>query len=294
MVMDRFYTHMCNCEKKLYELDSKLYESYNKGVSSMEYILDNSRAVNPEFMNDYMEHGREVVAFCDVLVGDNISKLNSDELYVLLMACHLHDCGLGINEEDYENFCMNLELPDDSRKYREENKLDIINEYHNEFSGQLIKRYALFLEIPSREYVFAIAQASTGHKDRDLFDEDQYPEMMELRNGKTICLPYITALIRMADDLNIASDRCHNMEDEIIESEAGIDGSEVSRQGIIRHIEVNDSEFVMEVDGTNDDAFRAAVEMSKNLKLTLDECRNIIEKRSPYEISQESVIIKIV
>lgn len=82
--------------------------------------------------------------------------MNADEIYVLLMGCYLHDIGMGISQKDYEEFRTQI----DFGTYFEHNSQDdvskIIRDFHHEFSGAYIRKYAGFLEIPSQEHLFAV------------------------------------------------------------------------------------------------------------------------------------------
>ena len=42
--------------------------------------------------------------------GNNIDKINCDEIFVLLMAAYLHDSGMGISESDYAKFSAQMPM----------------------------------------------------------------------------------------------------------------------------------------------------------------------------------------
>ena len=37
--------------------------------------------------------------------------------------------------------------------------------------------------------------------DTELFDEKEYPAALRVQSGNTVCLPFLTALIRLADEI---------------------------------------------------------------------------------------------
>lgn len=80
----------------------------------------------------------------------------------------------------------------------QENIPDIIRDFHQEFSGEYIKKYTEIFDIPSQEHLFAIVQVARGHRKTDLWDTKEYPEEICLPNGNKIHLPYLAALIRLA------------------------------------------------------------------------------------------------
>lgn len=51
-----------------------------------------------------------VMEYCNLLAGkDQILLLNGDELYILLMACLLHDAGMGVSDGEFDEFMGRLE-----------------------------------------------------------------------------------------------------------------------------------------------------------------------------------------
>ena len=50
-------------------------------------------------------------------------------------------------------------------------------------------------------------QTARGHRRADLYNEQMFPSVVELDNGNTICLPYLAAIVRLADEVNVAEDR---------------------------------------------------------------------------------------
>ena len=53
----------------------------------------------------------------------------------------------------------------------------------------------------------AIAQVCSGHRKADLWNPAAYPMPCPVGKGRTVCLPYLAALLRLADELDIAFDR---------------------------------------------------------------------------------------
>ena len=74
-------------------------------------------------------------------------------------------------------------------------------------AGLFLKKYAPFFELPSKEHLFSIIQVSRGHRKTDLEDEKEYPKALKVPNGNTICLPYLSALVRLADEIDVTAQR---------------------------------------------------------------------------------------
>ena len=84
---------------------------------------------------------------------------------------------------------------------------DTIRRLHHEFSGRFIHKYAMLFDFPTQAHTFAVAEISRGHRKTDLFDPAEYPQALPLENGNTLRLPYLAALIRLADEIDWAADR---------------------------------------------------------------------------------------
>ncbi len=195
------------CEQKLKRESPKLHSLFSNSVICLQQMLTKYKNIFPTYTDHTVLHSMEVIDFCNKLIGYNIEKMNADEIYVLLMAAYLHDSGMGISESDYEKFSKNINFGNYFETHTHSTVPDIIRDFHQEFSGEYIKKYAQLLEIPSEEHIFSIVQVSRGHRKIDLWDKTEYPDDYRTDKGTTICLPYLAALIRLADELDIAADR---------------------------------------------------------------------------------------
>ena len=87
-------------EYRLKELDPGLHGRFTDAVFAMQHILSNYKLIFPEYTDHTELHTLTVIDFCNRLIGDQIDRMNADELYVLLMGCYFHDSGMGISEKD--------------------------------------------------------------------------------------------------------------------------------------------------------------------------------------------------
>lgn len=144
---------------------------------------------------EQIAYNREFNVYTGTLLGEKIT------------ACYLHDCGMGVPKEDYAALRDQIVSEEYRREHPDETVRECIRNFHQEFSGRMIRKYAAFFEIPDERYLNAIIQVSRGHRRVDLTDAAAYPAAYPLQNGNTVCLPYLAALIRLADEMDVAADR---------------------------------------------------------------------------------------
>lgn len=192
------------CEDKLMKLNPNLYKKYIYSLFAAMNFPDKNSGIFPEYANNCLLHNVNVLNNCNKLIGDNIEIMNCGEIYVLLLSALLHDSGMGISENDLHEFCSDTQI----KRYISQNRITdipiIIRDLHHELSGCLIKKYSSALKIPD-EFVFPIIQGVRGHVQTDLDDEEEYPCCLMAGEYK-IRLPYIAAIIRLADELDIKSE----------------------------------------------------------------------------------------
>lgn len=281
------------CERKLKKCSPQLHKNFSDSVLCLQNMLTKYKIIFPTYTDHTALHSLEVIDFCNKLIGGNIDKINADEIYVLLMAAYLHDSGMGITISDYENFKENIDFGDYFETHSHEDIPAIIRDFHQEFSGEYIKKYADFLEIPSKEHVFSIVQASRGHRKLDLLDETELPDDFHVPNGNKICLPYLAALIRLADELDIAMDRNLQFMYDIEYIADEYSKMEFRKHQAIKQLVINDDAFVMVVDTSDEEVFQGVVELKGKLMKTLQECKYVVEKRTPFRITQSDILLEI-
>lgn len=281
-------------EKRLQTLDPDLHSRFTDTVFVLPYALDQYQRLFPEYTDHSVLHCMNVVNFCNILIGpEQIEKMNAYEIYVLLMSCYLHDIGMAITAKDYQEFKDELGAKDYFQKWPNRNVPDFVRDYHNEFSGLFIKKYAEFLEIPSPELTFAIVQVARGHRRVNLFDHEEYPEQLQLADGNTVSLPYLAALIRLADEIDVVADRNPKL---LYDIEALTDSNQIFHHRMheaVPDIQIFPDGFLLEVK-TDDEALQVSIEkMAAKMRATLDICRAVAEERSSYHIFQKWVELNV-
>ena len=280
------------CEQKLKRENPQLHKRVVDSVVCVERMLVKYQNIFPTYTDHTVLHSINIIDFCNHLIGKNIDQMNADEIYVLLMGAYLHDSGMGITMSDYENFRKKIDFGDYFDTHDQENIPNIIRDFHQEFSGEYIKKYTEIFDIPSQEHLFAIVQVARGHRKTDLWDTEEYPEEICLSNGNKIHLPYLASLIRLADELDIAADRNLQFlyDAEMIDNEDS--KMEFKKHQAIRQLNINEDSLVMIVDRSDENVYQGVLELKEKLDQTFQECRKVIRERTPYRIAQREILIQ--
>ena len=278
-------------ERRLRELDGALHRRFTDAVFGLQHVLSNYKLLFPEYTDHTELHSLTVVDFCNRLIGDRLEKMNADELYVLLMGCYFHDTGMGISRKDYDSFCREIDFGDYFSTHSRENYPRTIRDYHNEFSGLFIRKYAPFFEIPSEEHLWAIIEVARGHRKTSLLDEREYPPTLTVPNGNPVCLPYLSALIRLSDEIDVAAQRSPVL---LYDLESFVDSTQLNehrRHRVVRDLILSEDAFTLVIQ-TEDPGLRESIRrMVQKMQETLDYCRAAVLGRTPYTITQERVLI---
>ena len=279
-------------EYRLKKLSPDLHLRFTDSVFGLQNILSNYRLIFPEFTDHSELHSLTVIAFCNRLIGEQMEKLNADELYALLMGCYFHDTGMGLTERDYRVFAKSIDFGDYFKTHPEHDPPAIIRDFHNEFSGRFIRKYAPFFEIPSEAHLWAIVQISRGHRKTDLMDEESYPLRLPVPGGNTICLPYLTALIRLADEIDVTAARNPVL---MYDLEALTDAKQIrehKRHKAVHSLEVSEKAFTLLADCSDPEIAAQIRHMIGKMQHTLDDCRKAVLGRTPFVITQERVLLQ--
>lgn len=286
--------HDYSLETKLKKEAPDLHRLYCDSVLACQNMLLRYKAFFPNFTDHTVLHSLDVIEFCNGIIGDQVEQLNADEIFVLLMAAYLHDVGMGIDLNSFEAYLH--EIPS-AAAYRaanpDEDIPNIIRMFHNEFSGCFIRRYAPFFEMPSDAHLFAIVQVSRGHRKTDLYDEAEYPAELPVPNGNVLHLPYLSALIRLADELDIAVYRNIKFLYDASKMTKKNDIIAFGTHEAIRDVIPEEDCFRMIIREPKDPIVREGLdELIVKLGITLAECVDVTAKRTPFTISQTRIVIE--
>ncbi len=279
-------------ERRLHSLDPELHRRFTESVFGLQHILSNYLLIFPTFTDHTELHSLNVIDFCNKIIGSQLEKLNADEIYSLLMGCYFHDTGMGIRESDFEEFSKQIDFGDYFETHSRDCIPDIVRDFHNEYSGLFLQKYSALFDIPSEEHLKAIIQISRGHRKTDLFDEKEYPIALSLENGNTICCPYLSALIRLADEIDVAAGRNLSFlyDSETLTNEKDI--IEFGKHEAIKEVVVLDDRFVLNIDTNDDFVYNNIEKMAVKMQKTVDECNRAVTGRTPYTITQKKIELR--
>ncbi len=280
-------------EKTLKELNEDLHQRFRNTVFATQKILTRYRQLFPEYTDHSELHSMTVIDSCNRLIGSSqIDKLNADEIYILLVAIYFHDVGMGVSDKDYDEFAEKLGEKDFYAAHPDAGKVDFVRTYHNELSGLFVEKYADLFDIPSKQHLFAIKQIVRGHRKTDLYSESEYPARLELPNGNTVCLPYLAALIRISDEIDVVATRNPLVMYDIETLTDEIEIVENRKLESIRSMRMTGNAFILSCKTNDENIFTEVQSMVVKMQKTLDYCRDVTSKRSEFEIRQSKVILK--
>ena len=276
-------------ERRLRALNPELHRRFTDAVFALQYNLSHYKLIFPEYTDHSNLHSMTVIDVCNRLIGSQIQSLDPDELYVLLMGCYFHDTGMGITLKDYQEFSKQIDFRDYFDTHSHDKLPEIIRSFHNEYSGLFIRKYAELFEIPSEEHLFAVIQIARGHRKTDLLDEKEYPAALRMPDGNTVCLPYLAALIRLADEIDVAAARNPKLLYDIESLTDEVEIIENKKVRAVRELAVTEDEFILYVDRRDEEILGHIRAMVVKMQKTLDYCRRVALQRCPYVITQQRV-----
>ncbi len=279
-------------ERRLKEIDPGLHQRFSDTVFALQQILSNYKLIFPDFTDHTELHTLNIIEFCNNLIGEQIDKLNADEMYVLLLGCYFHDTGMGISHADFDEFSKQINFGNYFETHSRDNYPEIVRNFHQEFSGLFLRKYAKFFEFPSEEHLFAIIQISRGHRKTDLNDEKEYPLNLKVPSGNTICLPYLAALVRLADEIDVTASRNSKAIYDLSKIVEEIDLIEFMKHEAVHSLDITDKAFIMGIQSDDPKIIEGLNILAGKMKKTLDYCRSAVNNRTSFKITQEDVVIK--
>lgn len=277
-------------ENRLQE-DPALQELMKASLFAIDRMLQSYIVRFPSFTDHSLLHSLNVLRYCNSIIGsDGIARLNAQESYVLVMSCYLHDIGMGIRDRDYAAFVREVVPKSWSDAHPDAEEADVVRTFHHEFSGCMIRKYAGVFEIPE-EYVFPIIQVSRGHRKTDLSDEKEYP-VLTTRKG-LLRLPYLAAVMRLADELDWEKDRNPALLFCDIEMRTRMDYEIFGIHESIQRIHVDAEKIVLWIRPKAPEFLPLVEELVSKIGETLAYCRDTAEKRTGLPVSQEKVEMKL-
>lgn len=277
-------------ERRLAQCSPELHSRYRDCVVISQRMLSRYENYFPDFTDHTVLHTLDILNLCNQLIGSQMERLTAEDLYVLMMGALFHDVGMGVSLSDFEQFRAVLGLPepadDTARAWA-------VRDYHQELSGLYLKKYWNMLDFPNEAYARAIIQVCRGHRKTDLMDQTGYPPQFEVEPGKAVSLPYLAALLCLADELDIAAERNVSFLYDVEKMPSARDRREFRKHMAIRRVELEPEQVVVYA-WTEDPEIRAGVkEVTDKLRDKLLMCRRVAAERSSFMIAQADVVLRM-
>ena len=277
-------------ERRLSRLSPELHGRYRDCVVISQRMLTRYENYFPDFTDHTVLHTLDILELCNQLIGDQLERLSAEDLYVLMMGALFHDVGMGVSLADLEEFRGVLGFPepedDTARAWA-------VRDHHQELSGLFLKKYGPILDLPNENYLHAVIQVCRGHRKTDLLDEAGYPPRLEVEPGKAVYLPYLAALLCLADELDIAAGRNISFLYDVEHMPSPRDRREFRKHIAIHRVDLEPERVVVHA-RTEDPEIRAGVrELCAKLLDKLLLCRRVAAERSPFVITQAGVVLDL-
>ena len=257
-------------ERRLKELDNNLHTRFTNTVFALQQILSNYQLIFPQFTDHTELHSLNIIEFCNHLIGDQIDKLN------------------------FEEFSKQIDFGNYFETHSREDYPEIVRNFHNEYSGLFIKKYARFFEFPSEQHMFAVIQISRGHRKTRLEDQEEYPVSLKVPNGNTICLPYLSALVRLADEIDVTASRNSGAIYDLNKITGEVHLIEFMKHEAVKGLEINEKDFTMLVSTDDGRILEKLYILAEKMKKTLDNCRSVVNSETPFKITQETIKVRVI
>ena len=114
-------------------------------------------------------------------------------------------------------------------------------------------------------------------------------EALRMPDGNTVCLPYLAALIRLADEIDVAAARNPKLLYDIESLTDEVEIIENKKVRAVRELAVTEDEFILYVDRRDEEILGHIRAMVVKMQKTLDYCRRVALQRCPYVITQQRV-----
>ena len=291
------YSFGCDylCERRLSLIGGGLHKRFRDSVFSMDLLLANYKNIFPFYTDHTFEHSEQVINYCNIIAGEEIvNALNPDEIYIMLMGASLHDVGMGVSEADF--YDMYADVPG-LVEYMDLHPGVPLGEYtrefHQEFSSLFIKKYSQFFDIPSEEHMYCISQVARGHRRANILDEAAFPRDYLLKNGSRVNLAYITALVKLADELDVTADR------NLMFDYNNLDENWTARQtmcykchGAIKRLGVGGDSLILYYSTSEPEVEKEILRISGKVGDTFNEYVDVVQKRTGFKNRFKSVSLE--
>lgn len=290
---------MNDLELRLKLVDSGLFSKFEETKLAVNLLLGKYSANFPTYTDHSAAHTLEVFEIAsDLLTKSEIENLNADEIYILSMACLLHDIGMCIPVEKIKEISNSDDFIEYKKAHPDISTEEYIRDIHHLLSEQFILTEWEELKIPSEKYALGIGRVAAGHRKVDIGDFDIYEPRFFAKGGKSFtCLPYLSAILRIADELDVTNSRTPRLLTKYY-----MPNNEISIREWEKHMATSqrnylDGTVVFEVVCSDQNIYAALQEQFEKIQNVINLCQKVIRSvpniRTPnYSLDLGKVIPK--
>lgn len=269
-------------EIKLQKLNATLLGRFHETQNEVELLLTQYSKNFPTYTDHSIKHTNEVFNLASQLLTTiEIDNLNAEEIYILAMGCILHDIGMCIPENHLEDALATSRYDSYRASNPNKNKEELIRDIHHELSYDFILKEFKLLKIPDEKFAKAIALVAQGHRKVALDDINIYTPKYFVKNGREfVCLPYLSAILRIADEFDITNARTPALlvKYYLPESEKSLE--EWSKHMATSLINFDIDKVVFEVKCSDHKILSALDDQFEKIQNVLEYCQKIIHQIS--------------
>ncbi|NTE05705.1 HD domain-containing protein [Agrobacterium tumefaciens] len=267
---------------KLSQENPTLYSAYLETYKEVKYLLDKFNSNFPTYTDHSIKHTEEVLNLAGMLLTEKeIDNLNDDELYILACACILHDVGMCIPPNRIEELCDVEEFKQYTEKYKDKSTEYYLRDIHHEISHNFILKEFESLKIYNIKYAKAIALVSKAHRKVELQNFEEFPPRFYAKTGRQfVCLPYLGAIIRIADELDVTNMRTPSLLLKYYLPDNEISAREFAKHQAMTQINFENESVIIEAICTDHNILGALQEQFQKIQDVISNCQKVIRSIS--------------
>ncbi|MBN8666136.1 MAG: ATP-binding protein [Chitinophagales bacterium] len=290
---------MNTLEIRLSQIDPNLFSKFEESKREISLMLGKYSNNFPTYTDHSSHHTLEVFKIAAELLSDEeIENLNADEVYILSMACLLHDVGMCVPEQRIKEISDSNDILAYKDSHPNLSVEEFIRDIHHQLSNKFILQEWQMLKIPSLKYAKAIGLVAEGHRKVDLSNFEIYDPQYFAKSGKEfVCMPYLACILRIADELDITNSRTPKLLTKYY-----MPNNSVSIREWTKHIATSQRNYltnkvIFEVDCSDQNIYAALQDQFDKIQNVINYCQKIVRsipyvKTKPYSLNLSLVDVK--
>jgi len=151
---------------------------------------------------------------------------------------------------------------------------DFIRQHHHDLGALFVMDNWQSCGIPNETMAVAVAEVCRGHRKSDLMDRTLYPTDLKIGSG-TVNMPYLSAVIRLADELDISASRNLLLQYAGYVPEEHVSVAEFEKHRSLRGDFAGEN-FIIKAETNSRTEYDALLELYAKLKETLNYCQTVV------------------